>query len=46
MQVYKDGPALSKLSHQFRQIPLPRTFVDSHLREILNASRMLGCIVS
>lgn len=41
MHVYKDGPALSAFSHQFRQIPLLQTFADGHLKEILNVSRML-----
>jgi CRP-like cAMP-binding protein len=41
MQIYKSGDALSKLSEQFKRIPLLRAFAGEHLKEILNASRML-----
>lgn len=41
MQIYKDGPALSKLAEQFKQIPFLQSFEGDLLKQILTASRMI-----
>lgn len=41
MRIHQSGPALCELAERFRQIPFLNAFEDRHLKDILNASRML-----
>lgn len=42
MHIHKSGPALLDMRERFRQLPFLQSLDDTHLRELLNASRLLS----